>query len=176
MTPWQLFKMFFKISSVTFGGGVVILGMAETEIRKRGDMDEKTLLDIVSLSAAMPGPIAVSSSFLIGKHYCGISGAVMAILGVLVPPFTVILLLSNFVLAHQHSPALKAFFLGVICAVAALIFNVVARQLKNIIFPDIVNLLPYALVILLITYLHVHPLFAIAAGVVVQWFRKEGKA
>ena len=77
MTPWQLFKMFFKISSVTFGGGVVIIGMAETEVRKRGDMSEQDLLDIVSLSAAMPGPIAVSSSFLIGKHYSGIRGAFM---------------------------------------------------------------------------------------------------
>ncbi|MDD2206823.1 MAG: chromate transporter [Aminobacterium sp.] len=175
MTPWQLFKMFFKISSVTFGGGVVILGMAETEVRKRGDMAEQDLLDIVSLSAAMPGPLAVSSSFLIGKHYSGIPGAVMAVLGVLVPPFTIILLLSNLVLRYQNSPALKAFFLGVICAVAALLVNVVARQLKTILFSDLLNLIPYAVVIALMLFLNIHPLFAIAVGVAIQWFRKEKK-
>ncbi len=175
MTPWQLFKMFFKISSVTFGGGVVILGMAETEVRKRGDMAEQDLLDIVSLSAAMPGPLAVSSSFLIGKHYSGIPGAVMAVLGVLVPPFTIILLLSNLVLRYQNSPALKAFFLGVICAVAALLVNVVARQLKTILFSDLLNLIPYAVVIALMLFLNIHPLFTIAVGVAIQWFRKEKK-
>jgi chromate transporter len=175
MTPWQLFKMFFKISSVTFGGGVVILGMAETEVRKRGDMAEQDLLDIVSLSAAMPGPLAVSSSFLIGKHYSGIPGAVMAVLGVLVPPFTIILLLSNLVLRYQNSPALKAFVLGVICAVAALLVNVVARQLKTILFSDLLNLIPYAVVIALMLFLNIHPLFAIAVGVAIQWFRKEKK-
>lgn len=175
MTPWQLFKMFFKISSVTFGGGVVILGMAETEVRKRGDMAEQDLLDIVSLSAAMPGPLAVSSSFLIGKHYSGIPGAVMAVLGVLVPPFTIILLLSNLVLRYQNSLALKAFFLGVICAVAALLVNVVARQLKTILFSDLLNLIPYAVVIALMLFLNIHPLFAIAVGVAIQWFRKEKK-
>ena len=165
MTPWQLFKMFFKISSVTFGGGVVILGMAETEVRKRGDMSEQDLLDIVSLSAAMPGPIAVSSSFLIGKHYSGIRGAFMAVLGVLVPPFTIILLLSNLVLKYHNSPALKAFFLGVICAVAALLVNVVVRQLKTILLPDLLNLVPYAFVILFNVFL-ISTLFAVAGGTI----------
>lgn len=99
----------------------------------------------------------------------------MAVLGVLVPPFTIILLLSNLVLRYQNSPALKAFFLGVICAVAALLVNVVARQLKTILFSDLLNLIPYAVVIALMLFLNIHPLFAIAVGVAIQWFRKEKK-
>ena len=41
MSLWELFVFFFRISAVTFGGGIVILGMVQLEQEKRGDIDPK---------------------------------------------------------------------------------------------------------------------------------------
>ena len=69
MSLWELFVFFFRISAVTFGGGIVILGMVQLEQEKRGDIDPEVFADMVSLAASMPGPIAVSISWLMGRHY-----------------------------------------------------------------------------------------------------------
>ena len=66
MSLLELFLFFFKISAVTFGGGIVILGMVQLEEEKRRDIAPEVFADMVSLAASMPGPIAVSIAWLAG--------------------------------------------------------------------------------------------------------------
>ena len=49
MTLWQLFIFFFRISSVTFGGGIVILGMVQLEQERRKDIDPEEFADMVKM-------------------------------------------------------------------------------------------------------------------------------
>ena len=58
MSLLELFLFFFKISAVTFGGGIVILGMVQLEDEKRRDIAPEVFADMVSLAASMPGPAA----------------------------------------------------------------------------------------------------------------------
>ena len=50
MTLIELFLFFFKISSVTFGGGIVILGIVQLEVEKRGGIGEEKFADMAALS------------------------------------------------------------------------------------------------------------------------------
>ena len=166
MTPLSLFVMFFKISAVTFGGGIAILAMAKTELIKRGFPDED-MAEIAALATAMPGPIATSSAWLAGRKIAGIRGALASVTGVLVPPFSAILVLSGFVLAHRDSAPLAAFFKGVLCAAAALVAALVWGEIRRSLVGKgkWINILPYALVVGLILFAGLHPLLAMACGV-----------
>ncbi len=166
MTPFSLFVMFFRISAVTFGGGIAILAMAKTELKKRGFPDED-MAEIAALATAMPGPIATSSAWLAGRKIAGIRGALASVAGILVPPFSAILVLSGFVLAHRDSAPLAAFFKGVLCAVAALVAALVWGEIRRSLVGKgkWINVLPYALVVGLILWAGLHPLVAMACGV-----------
>jgi chromate transporter len=166
MNPVALFVMFFRISAVTFGGGIAILAMARTELQKRG-VPEEDMAEIAALATSMPGPIATSSAWLAGRKIAGLRGALASVAGVLVPPFSAILLLSGFVLAHKDSAALAAFFKGVLCAVAALVATLVWSEIRRSLLPKgrRSNVLPYALVIGLILWAGLHPLIAMVCGV-----------
>lgn len=175
MNPLALFLMFFKISAVTFGGGIAILAMAKTELQKRGFPDED-MAEIAALATAMPGPIATSSAWLAGRKIAGIRGALASVAGILVPPFFAILLLSGFVMAHRDSVSLASFFKGVLCAVAALVATLVWGEIRRSLVGKgrWINLLPYALVIGLILWAGLHPLLAMACGVGLRLLLPEG--
>ena len=109
MSLLELFVFFFRISAVTFGGGIVILGMVQLEEEKRRDIDPEVFADMVSLAASMPGPIAVSISWLMGRHYRGLIGSFVAVAGAILPPFLIILFLSPFIIKYSDVPAVKGF-------------------------------------------------------------------
>ena len=100
MTILQLFLFFFRISAVTFGGGIVIMGMVKLGISKRQDISDAEFSDMVSLAASVPGPLAVSVAWLLGRHYRGIKGSIAAVAGAVLPPFVIILILSPIILKY----------------------------------------------------------------------------
>lgn len=161
MTTFELFLFFLRISCVTFGGGIVILGMAELELSKRDDISEEELADIVSLSASVPGPIAVSISWLVGRYYRGLRGSIAALAGMIIPPFLVILFVSPFVIKYSAYAPVQGFFKGVLAGTAAIITVTILKNVKNAVWGKWWNLLPYLLVIGMIGGLHLHPLPAI---------------
>lgn len=168
MTPFQIFFFFFRISAVTFGGGIAILGMVRLGLSGRGILSDEEIADVANLAVAMPGPIAVSCSCLIGRRLAGFRGAVCGVMGAVLPPFLTILLLSSVLLDHFDDPMLKKFFAGVLAAVTAMIAAMVWRDVRATLSARLLNLVPYAAVIAAISILKIHPLLALVAGFAVQ--------
>lgn len=169
MTPFEVFLFFFKISAVTFGGGIAILGMIRLKLRDLDLLSDEEIAEIGNFAVAMPGPIAVSAAYMLGRRLAGPRGAVCGILGAILPPFLVILLLSPFILRHFDDPLVKSFFAGVLAAVAAMIVTMVARDVRRTLFSRKLNLVPYAAVIAMIAWLKLHPLLALATGFAIQF-------
>ncbi|OUO93211.1 chromate transporter [Cloacibacillus sp. An23] len=169
MSLWELFVFFFRISAVTFGGGIVILGLVQLEQEKRRDIDPEEFADMVSLAASMPGPIAVSISWLMGRHYKGLAGSIAASAGAVLPPFLIILLLSPFVIKYSDVPAVKGFFRGVLAGTSAMIALVIVDNVKNALAGKWWNVVPYALVISAIGVFHIHPFAAMAGALALQY-------
>ena len=173
MTTLQLFLFFFRISAVTFGGGLVILGMVRLEIDKRQDISECEYCDMVSLAASVPGPLAVSIAWLMGKHYRGIKGSVSAVAGVILPPFIIILLLSPVLLKYSDVPVVQGFFKGVLAGTGAIITIVVFENARATLSSGWWNLLPFLLVIAMIGILGLHPLLSMLVAFAVQMLRER---
>lgn len=176
MSLWELFAFFFRISAVTFGGGIVILGMVQLEEEKRGDIDPEVFADMVSLAASMPGPIAVSISWLVGRYYKGLAGSLAAVLGAVLPPFLIILFLSPFIIQYSDVPAVKGFFRGVLAGTSAIIMLVIADNVKGALWGKWWNAVPYLLIISTIGVFRVHPLAAMGGVLALQWLRERAAA
>ena len=168
MSLMQLFLFFFKISAVTFGGGIVILGMVQLEEEKRRDIDPEVFADMVSLAASMPGPIAVSIAWLMGRHYRGLAGSLAAVAGAVLPPFLIILFLSPFIIKYSSLPAVGGFFRGVLAGTSAIIVLVIFDNVKSALWGQLWNVVPFLMVIALIGVLHLHPLLTMTAVILLQ--------
>lgn len=168
MTLTELFLFFFKISSVTFGGGIVILGMVELEKDKLRGMNQEEIHDMVSLSASVPGPLAISIAWLVGRYYKGLMGSLVAITGAILPPFLIVLFVSPFVVKYSDVPAVRGFFNGVLAGTGAVIALVIFNNVKTALTQKLWNIAPFLFVITSMGVFKLHPLFAIAAGMAIQ--------
>ena len=92
-----LFWTFFKIGLFTFGGGYAMIPLIEREIvDKKGWLDQSVASDMVAIAEATPGPIAVNMATFVGSQRCGMLGAFFSTLGLVLPSFCIIILISVF--------------------------------------------------------------------------------
>lgn len=117
-----IFVSFFKIGLFTFGGGYAMLPLIEQElIAKRGWIEHKEFIDLLTLAQSVPGPIAVNTSVFVGYKMRGFPGAVAALLGSVLPSFVIILVIAILFADIRHNPVVDAAFKGMRPAVVALI-------------------------------------------------------
>lgn len=123
---WQLFKSTFLLSACTFGGGFVIVSLMKKEfVEKLNWVEEDEMLDVTAIAQSSPGPIPVNASVILGYRMAGVVGALVAVLGTILPPMVIITIISFFY-DQFRSNAVIAIALQVMRAgVAAVIFDVV---------------------------------------------------
>ena len=93
VTLGGLLLVFTKLGMTSFGGG--LSGWMNQEIvQKRGWMTEEQFMAGVALTQVMPGPNAVNLACFIGQRLRGGAGLTVSALGVLLPPFGLILVLA----------------------------------------------------------------------------------
>lgn len=90
-----LFLNMLYISTFTFGGGFVITSfMKKRFVDGLHWIDESEMLDLVAIAQSSPGAIAVNGAIVVGYKLLGIPGALVAILGTILPPFVIIAAIS----------------------------------------------------------------------------------
>ena len=130
---WQLFSTFFTIGLFTFGGGYAMLPLIMREVVHHHQwMKEDEILEMTAIAESTPGPIAINSATFVGQRMAGFSGALAATTGVVLPSFTIILLLSQVLDTFSHLPAVAYAFIGVRAGVLALIFHTLWKMAKKV--------------------------------------------
>ena len=91
----QLFWAFFKIGLFTFGGGYAMIPLIQREVveNKKWVTDDE-ILGIIAIAESTPGPIAINSATFIGYKTCGFFGSLFATIGVVLPSFIIINIVS----------------------------------------------------------------------------------
>ena len=118
----ELFWIFFKIGLFTFGGGYAMIPqIKEVVIEKKKWMTDEEMLDVIAIAESTPGPIAINSATFIGYKQNKILGSLFASLGVVLPSFIIIFLISLFFNQFLEYEIVKNAFMGIKCAVAFLI-------------------------------------------------------
>lgn len=119
---FDIFKTFFKIGVFTFGGGYAMIPLIGAEvIDRRGWIAEKDFLELLTLAQSAPGPIALNTAVFVGYKMQRYAGALAAVMGVVVPSFTIILIIAMFFSDIRDNQWVDAAFCGMRPAVVALI-------------------------------------------------------
>ncbi len=128
-----LFFTFFKIGLFTFGGGYAMIAILESELVSRLKWIEKDeFLDIIAIAESTPGPIAINSATYIGYRRLGVLGSVCATLGVVLPSFIIIYVISLFLDAFLSLTLVANAFRGIQVCVVYLIFSAGLKMMKQI--------------------------------------------
>ncbi len=128
-----LFFTFFKIGLFTFGGGYAMIAILESELVSRLKWIEKEeFLDIIAIAESTPGPIAINSATFIGYKRLGFFGSACATLGVVLPSFIIIYIISLFLDAFLSLTLVANAFRGIQVCVVYLIFSAGLKMLKQI--------------------------------------------
>ena len=134
MILWNLFLVFFKIGIVSFGGGYGMISLIREEIMLRGWMDEESFLNMIAISESTPGPLAVNMATYVGSLQGGFAGALVSTLGVVLPSFMIILLISALLKKLIKYPAVKAILGGIRPIVIGLILSTAITLWFSLIF------------------------------------------
>jgi chromate transporter len=119
-----------KIGLFTFGGGYAMIALLENEfVEKKKYLEKDEFLDMVAIAESTPGPIAINAATYIGYKNAGVPGSVMATVGVCVPSFVIIYLISLFFDAFLSFALVEYAFRGIQICVIYLIFSAGLRML-----------------------------------------------
>ncbi len=128
----KLFLLMFKIGLFTFGGGYAMIAILERElVDKKSWLTHEEFLDIIAISESTPGPIAINSATFIGYKKGGVLGSVFSTLGVVLPSFIIIFLISLFFDEFIKLKYVDYAFRGIKVAVSFIIFSAGIKMLKK---------------------------------------------
>ena len=128
----DLFLTFAKIGLFTFGGGYAMISMIEyhcVECKKWITHDE--MMNVTVIAESTPGPIAINCATFTGYKKAGVFGALIATLGMVVPSFTVIYVISMFLDNFLEWTIIANAFKGIKIAVGILILDAAITMIKK---------------------------------------------
>ena len=129
----DLFLTFMKIGAFTFGGGYAMIPLIQKEVcENKKWLNEKDITDIVAISESTPGPIAINAATFVGYKTTGFVGACLATLGVVLPSFLIISLISLILTQFQSIKAVRYAFMGIRAAVLALILKALWMMFRSV--------------------------------------------
>lgn len=115
-----IFDIFYRVGSIVFGGGHVVLPMLEREIVPEGWMDAETFIAGYGAAQAVPGPLFTLSGYL-GQYMDGPVGALVAVTAMFLPSFLLVIGALPFWSAVRSKPGIQAALKGVNAAVVGIL-------------------------------------------------------
>ena len=126
----DLFLTFSKIGLFTFGGGYAMIPLIENVcVTKKEWITHEEMMNITVVAESTPGPIAINCATYVGSKKKGFWGAVMATLGVTLPSFFIILMISFFIDRFLEIKWVASAFKGIKIAVGILILDAAVKMI-----------------------------------------------
>ena len=130
----KLFLTFFEIGMFTFGGGYAMISLIRDKALAFGWLSEEQLLNMIAVSESTPGPIAVNMATFVGSSQGGVLGSLAATVGVILPSFIIIILISALIHNFLKYRGVQAFLKGVRPCVVALILSTAITMALSTLF------------------------------------------
>lgn len=129
----KLFLSTFSLSAFTFGGGYVIVPLMRKKfVNEYGWIDDQEMLNLIAIAQSSPGAIAINSSLIIGYKLAGVLGAIIALVGTVLPPLIIISIISLFYIAFRDNKIVNGAMNGMQAGVAAIIVDVVFNMVNDV--------------------------------------------
>ena len=129
---FDLFITFAKIGLFTFGGGYAMISMIENNcVERKQWITHDEMMNVTVIAESTPGPIAINCATFTGYKKAGFIGALVATLGIVVPSFVVIYLISMFLDNFLELTIIANAFKGIKIAVGILILDAAFTMIKK---------------------------------------------
>ncbi len=172
---WQLFYTFLKIGAFTFGSGYAMIPMIEREVIDRKKWFERDeFMEQFILAQSAPGPFSLNTAVFVGYKLKGWIGSVVAVIGLVIPSFVIILLIAIYFTDFRSNPTVEAAFQGIRPAIVALIAVPFVNFLREMVWWQILIALTIAV---LVWQLGLSPIYLLILGaligVLTVYFKKK---
>ena len=121
-TLMQLLFSFLQIGLFSIGGGYATIPLiAEQVIDLHHWLTLQEFTDIITISQMTPGPIAINAATFVGLRVAGLSGALAATVGCMLPSCVLVTLLARLYLRYRKLSLLQGVLTSLRPAVVAMI-------------------------------------------------------
>lgn len=128
----ELFLTFAKIGLFTFGGGFAMLSVIENNcVERKQWITHEEMMDMTVIAESTPGPIAVNCATFTGYKRAGFAGSLAATIGMVLPSFVVIYLISMFLDNFLELTVIANAFKGIKIAVGLLILDAAITMIRK---------------------------------------------
>lgn len=123
-TLCKVFTSFLKIGAFTFGGGYAMIPLIQKEtVETHNWITDDDILEIIAIAESTPGPIAINAATFVGYKVCGFWGSFFATLGVVLPSFMIISIISFVLREFADIKTVQYAFFGIRAGVLALVIK-----------------------------------------------------
>lgn len=166
----QLFLGMQQVALSSFGGGLSAWS-ERIVVQQRRWLDTQAFLTGLTVARLLPGPNQINLAVYIGSRFHGWSGALAALAGMLLLPFSLLLLLGLAYFELHELPAVDRLLAGVVTASAGMALSM-GFKIAGAYSRDPVALLLAAVSFLAMTVFHVRlvPLVLVLAPVAMAWY------
>lgn len=128
----DLLFTFMKIGLFTFGGGYAMIAMIEENcVEKKNWITHEEMMNITVIAESTPGPIAINCATFVGMKQAGFMGALVATLGMIIPSFAVIYIISMFLDNFLEITLIANAFKGIKIGIGIIIFDAAIGMIKK---------------------------------------------
>jgi chromate transporter len=173
----KIFSVFALIGATSFGGGIVAY-LRRALVEKEKWLDEDGFMAALEISQTLPGLNSTNMSVIVGRKLRGAAGALVAVLGMILPGAVAVTALGFAYVALRHDPKVAVILTGVAAAAVGLLLQVTLKiGWKQLVRPR--DLALVAVVFVLVGILHVSLVVTlITVAPLAIWLnrpREEGK-
>lgn len=129
---FDLFLTFAKVGLFTFGGGYAMISLIENScVEKKGWFTHDEMMNVTVIAESTPGPIAINCATFVGYKQKGMIGAIAATIGMVLPSFCIIFLISMFLDNFLEIAWIAHAFMGIKIAVGILILDAAIKMIRK---------------------------------------------
>ena len=130
---FELMMTFLKIGLFTIGGGYAMISIIEdTCVEEKKWITSDDMMNITVIAESTPGPIALNCSTFVGYKRAGIAGSIFATLGMIIPSFVIIFIISMFLDNFLEYTIIANAFNGIKVAVGIIILRAGLKLRKKL--------------------------------------------
>lgn len=169
----KLFRVFALIGVTSFGGGIVAY-LRRALVEQEKWLDEDGFMAALEISQTLPGLNSTNMSVIVGRKLRGAAGALVAVLGMILPGAIIVTMLGFAYVALRHDPKVAVILTGVAAAAVGLLLQVTLKiGWKQLVRPR--DLLLVIVVFVLVGILHISLVVTLVtvAPLAIWWNRPE---
>lgn len=173
VTLGRIFGVFASIGVTSFGGGIVAY-LRRALVEKEKWLDGEQFMAALEISQTLPGLNSTNMSVIVGRKLRGPAGAVVAVLGMILPGAVIVTALGFAYVALRHDPKVSVILTGVAAAAVGLLLQVTLKiGWKQLVRPG--DLMLVVVVFVLVGLFHVSLLVTLVTiAPLAVWMNRPG--